>query len=163
MFNHYKNLSGSKIDVTLFGTGRVEIPADAACVPLKKNVADVINKMAFPNVVLEEVQVTYTAVDNPIVKEDENGMPLKSYEEGMTEKSFVPEVSSEHVPGEENVTAELEEIAELDEIEDLADGMEGDVNPVDAYTKAELVAMCEERGIAVAARDTKADLYAKLF
>ena len=141
MLKHYKNLTGTKIDVTLFGVGRVEVSADAACVPLEKSVADVLNKMAFPNVVVEEVEVTYTAVDNPV----------------KDAATFVPEVSAEPVDGAENVEIDIEEL------EDIGDGLEGDVNPVDAYTKAELVVMCEERGITVVARDTKADLYAKLF
>jgi hypothetical protein len=154
MLKHYKNLTGKQIDVTLFGVGRVVVPADAGCVPIKKNVADVINKMAFPNVILEEVEVTYTAVENPVVKEDENGMPFK--------EEYVPAVASEQTPDAVNVEA-VEELDELEEIADLEDGLEGEVNPVDAYTKAELIAMCEERGISVSARDTKADLYGKLF
>jgi hypothetical protein len=146
MLKHYKNLSGVKLDVTLYGVGRVEIPADAACIPLESSTAAVLNKAAFPNVVLEEVEVTYTAVDNPVIKTED-----------------VPMVMSEPTPEAENVLDVVENNDELVEIEDLEDGIEGAVNPIDAYTKAELVALCEERGIAVVARDTKADLYAKLF
>ena len=114
MIKHYKNIAGAKIDVTMFGVGRIEVPADAACVPLESGVVDVLNKMSFPSVILEEVEVTYTAVDNPIVTSDT-----------------------------------------LDDIEEI--------NPVDIYTKAELVAMCEEKGISHTAKDTKTDLYARLF
>lgn len=67
MANFYKNISGHTINVPLFGVGVVHVPADAACIELEKHLADAINDMARPNVILEEVFPTITVETAPIV------------------------------------------------------------------------------------------------
>lgn len=64
MAHYYKNLVGREISMTLFGVGKVKIPANAASVELEPRVANAINRMIYPSKALEEVIVT---PNNPIV------------------------------------------------------------------------------------------------
>lgn len=50
----YKNLTKNHIKVNLFGVGVVEVPANAQAVELEETVAQAINDMTYPNVILEE-------------------------------------------------------------------------------------------------------------
>lgn len=65
---YFKSHADKEIKMTLFGVGEVQIPAKAACIELDKVVADAINAMAFPHVILEEVTPKITVETSPVVK-----------------------------------------------------------------------------------------------
>jgi len=69
MATYFKNLTNSEIKIDLFGVGTVKIPANAKSVELTQHVADTINAMVKPNVVLESTDVIEGY--NPIVGADE--------------------------------------------------------------------------------------------
>lgn len=99
MAKYYKNLCNHQINVNLFGVGDVVIPANAKCVELEANVADVLNKMAYPEKVVEEVTPTFTVDDTPVVKAKKPAK--KSAEEALVEEiEDVPEESKEEVKEE---------------------------------------------------------------
>ena len=70
MAHYYKNLTGSTINVEIFGHGMVNIPADAASVELPPSVARSINTMAKPTVVLEETFPKFEKETTPVVDFD---------------------------------------------------------------------------------------------
>lgn len=86
MNKFYKSNCDSQIKVPLFGIGEVVIPANAKCIELAPGVADVINKMVYPTVVLEEVTPTFTVDNTPIVTKKKK--PAKSVDEASEEEVF---------------------------------------------------------------------------
>lgn len=65
---YYKSNSNNVISLSLFGVGAVHIPANAKCIDLDDSVADAINRMTYPNNVLEKVTPKITVEDEVIVK-----------------------------------------------------------------------------------------------
>ena len=57
MATYFKNLTNGEIRMDLFGVGEIVIPASAKSVELDASVADAINKMTKPNLVLEQTDV----------------------------------------------------------------------------------------------------------
>jgi len=55
MIKYYKNVKKIEISLSMYEVGEVKIPADAVCMELDEAVAGVINKMSYPDILLEEV------------------------------------------------------------------------------------------------------------
>jgi len=70
MAHYYKNLTGSTINIEIFGHGMVHIPADGVSVELPPDVALSINSMAKPVVVLEETFPKFEKETSPLVDFD---------------------------------------------------------------------------------------------
>lgn len=64
MSTYYKNVSGNALSINLYGVGKVSIPAEAQSIEIEDGVAQAINAMAKPNIVLEKVSET---LKNPVV------------------------------------------------------------------------------------------------
>lgn len=137
MIKHYKNLCGNRIATTFFGCGDVNIPAEAKCIELEDYIAEAINAMAFPNVILEEVEVVYSLAEDAIATPPEN-----------VSDDVVQDTIDDVVDGT---------------IDDVVQDTIGVSNPWDLYSKDELKALCESRDIHVTAKDTKESLYNKLY
>lgn len=95
MNKYYKNLTDRQIDIKLFGVGNVSVPANAGCVELAQSTAEVINKRAYPAVVLAEITPKITAEEDVIAprKKDKR---VKSEDE-------IPEISEETVTEEDKL------------------------------------------------------------
>ena len=110
---YYKNLCGKQIDITLFGFGRIKVSADAQAVLLKQGVADAINTMVFPNIVLEEVAGDF---ESPLVDPQEEPV-LEAIVSDLEDVDIEDEgeIKETYEPADEDYT-----VAEL---KNMCDGM----------------------------------------
>lgn len=106
MAKYYKSLRDHQIRVQLFGVGEVVIPANAKCIELAPGVADVLNRMAYPDAVLEEITPNITADNAPVVtsKKKDAKKPAEEVSEKVEELEETETTESEKIPELEEVT-----------------------------------------------------------
>jgi len=68
MIKHYKNIKNVSINLMLYGLGKVNILANTPYVEIDEEVANAINRMVYPDTLLEEIDVKTVAEEIPIAK-----------------------------------------------------------------------------------------------